>query len=83
MSDIFNDDMFSDIPSQPWHGGDCPVASATAVLVAYRGPARPELGTRIEFPVYAGRLDWSHEQSPDDIVAYKVLPDVEPADEVS
>lgn len=54
-----------------WNGGcDHPdIPPNTPVQVQYRGPANP-CGVRIPFAP-AVRFDWSHDGSPDDIVAYK------------
>lgn len=56
----------------PWHGGNCPVAPETPVRLHYRGPVDDIKGVRI-VNAPAGRLDWSHDGNPDDIVAYEVL----------
>lgn len=50
-------------------GGACPVPDWVPVYPSYRGPADPAKGTRIRIAP-AGRLDWSHDGGPDDIVGY-------------
>lgn len=54
-------------------GGGCPVDPSTPVRLEYRGAADPEKGIRIPFAA-AGRMDWSHDGSADDIIAYRVEP---------
>ncbi|MGB3833714.1 MAG: hypothetical protein WA975_17835 [Mesorhizobium sp.] len=56
----------------PWAGGDCPVHPRTIVLPTYRGPEDSTKGIRIGWPCPAGRLDWSHDGSDDDIVPYQI-----------
>lgn len=55
-------------------GGNCPVAPTTPIRPTYRGPADPAKGIRITFAP-AGRLDWSHDGGPDDIIGYEVVPE--------
>jgi hypothetical protein len=64
-----------DIPAgmEPWAGGKCPVPFDVIVAVQYRAKAEPTKGVRIEWPVPAGRLDWTHDGEDDDIVAYAVI----------
>ena len=47
------------------------------IVPEYRGPSDPAKGTRITCAP-AGRLDWSHDGSDDDIVAYYVARVVHP-----
>lgn len=53
-------------------GGSMPVPETAVVKPFYRGAERPEIGTRIVC-AQAGRLDWSHDGGPDDIVAFVVV----------
>lgn len=54
-------------------GGPCPVAPMTPVALAYRGEEDAAKGIRIPFAA-AGRMDWSHDGGPDDIIAYRPEP---------
>lgn len=56
----------------PWNGGDCPIDPFAQIRPRYRGPARPHPAVRITSAM-AGRLDWSHDGGPDDIIGYEVL----------
>jgi|GEM_PF-4517814 len=56
---------------KPWAGGECPEDAYTQVRPTYRGPAAPPPAVRI-LSAPAGRLNWSHDGGPDDIVAYEV-----------
>jgi hypothetical protein len=60
-------------PLIAWTGGECPVHPDTIVIVTYRGPANEAKGIRIGWPIRAGRLDWSHDGSDDDIVMYSLI----------
>lgn len=52
-------------------GGPMPVAALSPVRLLYRGAEAPSmLGMRIPFAA-GGRMDWSHDGGPDDIIAYK------------
>lgn len=53
------------------NGGPCPVSPEVAVRPVYRGQQDPSKGIRITIAP-AGRLDWSHDGGPDDIVGYSV-----------
>ena len=53
-------------------GGPMPVLGHVIVRPEYRGPERPEIGTRIVC-ARAARLDWSHDGGPDDIVGYTAI----------
>ena len=53
-------------------GGQMPVLGYVIVRPEYRGPERPEIGTRIVC-ARAARFDWSHDGGPDDIVGYTAI----------
>lgn len=53
------------------NGGPCPVPPETPIYPSYRGAEDRTKGIRIRLAP-AGRLDWSHDGSADDIVAYRV-----------
>ena len=53
-------------------GGPMPVLGHVIVRTEYRGPERPEIGTRIVC-ARAARLDWSHDGGPDDIIGYTAI----------
>lgn len=55
----------------PHDGGPFKGPSSAPIRPAYRGAERPEIGTRIRVAP-AGRLDWSHDGGPDDIVSYEI-----------
>lgn len=57
-------------PWAMWSGGDCPVDPELPVQLRYRGPEDSAKGVRIT-AAPAGRLDWSHDGSDDDITAYR------------
>lgn len=57
-----------------WTGNAMPVDGTDEVEVRYRAPANPAKGTRIEGPVLALMLNWSHDGEDDDIIAYRVVP---------
>ncbi len=55
-----------------WEGGSqSPEADDAVIWPIYRGPSDPALGERIRC-ARAGRLDWTHDGSDDDIVGYRV-----------
>lgn len=56
-----------------WAGDVMPVSGSTEVEVRYRGPAEAWKGRRIEWPVLAWVLNWSHDGEDDDIIAYRVV----------
>lgn len=56
-----------------WSGGAMPVHGSTEVEVRYRGPAEARKGQRIEWPVFAWALNWSHDGEDDDIIAYRIV----------
>lgn len=62
--------MTSSATRKEWLGGDCPEHPYAQIWPTYRGPARAT-GVRITCAM-AGRLDWSHDGSDDDIIAYSV-----------
>ena len=55
-----------------WKGDAMPVDANDTVEVQYRGPAQAWKGTRIEWPVLAWALNWSHDGEDDDIIAYRL-----------
>lgn len=56
---------------KPHDGGECPVDADAQITPMYRGPSDPQKGIRIEWLFLAGRFDWTHDGTDDDIIAYK------------
>lgn len=58
---------------QSWNGGSCPVPEGTLIEYLKRGGSTLYYGQDGNYTAEPETLDWSHQGSVDDIVAFRIM----------